>query len=83
MFPGHYSSDSRLEVTGDGHLKINAVQMGDEGHFVCSALNAAGSNSAKAALKVTGGSMSELGILFVKFRRALFQRCSSTPHRSF
>lgn len=57
MFPGHWSIDNRLEVTNEGHLKINNVQMSDEGQFVCSALNAAGSNSAKASLKVTGGTL--------------------------
>lgn len=56
MFPGHWSADNRLEVTVEGDLKINNIQMSDEGYYVCSALNAAGSNSAKAYLKVTGGS---------------------------
>uniref|UniRef100_A0A915HN40 Roundabout n=1 Tax=Romanomermis culicivorax TaxID=13658 RepID=A0A915HN40_ROMCU len=57
MFPGHWSSNNRLEVTIEGNLKINNVQISDEGQYVCSALNAAGSNSAKASLKVTGGTL--------------------------
>ncbi len=53
MFPGHVSGDGRLQVTPQVELKISSVQTSDQGFYVCSALNAAGSNIAKAFLTVT------------------------------
>jgi hypothetical protein len=54
MFPGHVSSDGRMRVSTDGELIIQSVRASDHGYYVCSALNAAGSNVAKAMLKVSG-----------------------------
>jgi roundabout axon guidance receptor 2 len=58
MFPGHSSDDGRITVAADGKLTVANVHGDvDHGYYVCSALNAAGSNIAKAYLKVSGRSM--------------------------
>ncbi|KRX52098.1 Protein sax-3 [Trichinella sp. T9] len=53
MFPGFRSVDGRVQVSKKGDLSIQHVISTDEGNYVCTALNAAGSNSAKAFVRVT------------------------------
>jgi len=50
MFPG--TSHGIFHVSQDGVLSINGVREEDQGYYVCSALSAAGSLSAKAYLEV-------------------------------
>ncbi|KAL1241969.1 Protein sax-3 [Trichinella spiralis] len=58
MFPGFRSVDGRVQVSKKGDLSIQHVISTDEGNYVCTALNAAGSNSAKAFVRVTVDDMS-------------------------
>ncbi|KAL1233400.1 Protein sax-3 [Trichinella pseudospiralis] len=58
MFPGFRSVDGRVQVSAKGDLSIQHVISTDEGNYVCTALNAAGSNSAKAFVRVTVDDMS-------------------------
>jgi hypothetical protein len=57
MFPGHVSSDGRVKVETSGELRIAQIRIHDQGYYVCSALNAAGSNIVKVQLKVAGKSL--------------------------
>ncbi|CDW53265.1 roundabout 2 [Trichuris trichiura] len=52
MFPGYKSSDERIVVSQEGSLIIRQVAASDEAYYVCTALNEAGSNSAKAIVRV-------------------------------
>lgn len=51
-FPGTASVDGRKKVSTEGDLTIDGVQANDQAYYVCSALNAAGSNVARTYLKV-------------------------------
>ena len=57
MFPGHASDDGRITVNNDGTLSISNIRPNDQGYYVCSALNAAGSNIARAHLKIASKSL--------------------------
>lgn len=50
MFPGN--AYGRLHVSPEGTLNIQGVQREDSGYLVCSALSAAGSDTARAFLQV-------------------------------
>uniref|UniRef100_A0A5S6QST5 Uncharacterized protein n=1 Tax=Trichuris muris TaxID=70415 RepID=A0A5S6QST5_TRIMR len=52
MFPGYKSSDERIVVSQEGSLIIRQVTSSDESNYICTALNQAGSSSAKAAVRV-------------------------------
>ncbi len=54
MFAGHVSADHRVTVSTSGRLEIKNVLAGDGGAYVCAALNAAGSNVARAELTIPG-----------------------------
>uniref|UniRef100_A0A0N5AAJ1 Down syndrome cell adhesion molecule-like protein Dscam2 n=1 Tax=Syphacia muris TaxID=451379 RepID=A0A0N5AAJ1_9BILA len=49
-FPG--STDGRIKILEDARLVIRNVEPSDAGYYICSTLNAHGSNLARAALKV-------------------------------
>lgn len=51
MFPGN--PYGRFAVTNEGELRISGVRREDDGYYVCSALNVAGSSISKAYLEVT------------------------------
>lgn len=47
---GQQSADGKLEVTSAGTLRIRDINEFDVGHYVCAAVNSAGSALKKATL---------------------------------